>query len=305
MNRIYKHTFYCLIFLIIYSSNTQAQHKDTLNVMTYNIWNGFDWGKDELRKEKVIKWIKSEDTDVLALQELNAYTPEKLSNDARKWGHAYSLLLKKQGYSVGLTSKKPILLKERVREGMWHGMLHCETFGIDFFVVHLSPSVQKFRKKEADLILNKIKSCKNKNYIVLGDFNAHSPFDGDYLKSNKLLLNKYLKGDNNPENKHKNTLNQNYDYSVIASFMSIPTIDVCALFIDSNKRYSFPTPALIGKGKYLKKEEVNDFNERIDYILVSPNLAKSCINTTIHNTKDTHYLSDHFPVSAQFILEKK
>jgi len=291
-----------ILILLLSIGKLKAQN-DTLKVITYNIWNGFEWGKAIDRKANLINWVQSKDPDVLALQELNGYTKEKLEKDALKWGHSYAILLKENGYSVGLTSKSPINLIDKVREGMWHGLLHCKTYGIDFFVVHLSPSDQKFRKKEAIIIKDKIASSNTKNYIVLGDFNAHSPFDGDYLRNNTKLLNKYLKGDNKPENKFKNTLNKNYDYSVISTFISIPTVDVAQIFIDSEKRYSYPTPALIGE--YLNKEQVNNFKERIDYIFVSPNLAKNCINTTIHNNKPTHYLSDHFPMEATFLIQKK
>ena len=291
------------IVILLFSIGKTYAQKDSLKVMTYNIWNGFEWGKAIDRKANLINWVVSKAPDVLALQELNGYTQEKLEEDALKWGHSYALILKENGYSVGLTSKSPIKLKDKVRDGMWHGLLHCSTYGIDFFVVHLSPSDQSFRKKEANIIRDKVVTSKNNNYIVLGDFNAHSPFDGDCLKNNTQLLKKYLDGDNKPRNKFKNTLNNSYDYSVISVFLSIPSIDISQIFIDRKKRYSFPTPALIGK--YLNKEQVNDFNERIDYIFVSPNLAKSCINTVIYNTKPTHYLSDHFPVEAIFLIPKK
>ena len=187
-------TFYLFLVLsILMSQGFNAQNKDTLTVMTYNIWNGFDWGKDLERKAKVINWIKFKNTDVVALQELNVYTPEKLAIDAKKWGHDYSILLKTKGYSVGLTSKKPIVLKERVLKDMWHGMLHCETFGIDFFVVHLSPSDYTSRRREAKIISEKVTHIQNENFIILGDFNALSPFDNIYLSNNDLLLKKIQK----------------------------------------------------------------------------------------------------------------
>ena len=44
--------------------------------MTNNILNGFDFGRDTHRCEPVQKLIKSQQSDVVALQELCAYTPE-------------------------------------------------------------------------------------------------------------------------------------------------------------------------------------------------------------------------------------
>ena len=128
-----------------------------LKVMTYNIWNGFEWGKDSVRREQCITWIKSQEPDVLALQEMCGYTEEKLKEDAKKWGHPYVQLLKTEGYPTALTSKSPIRLKEKIVEPFWHGLLHCESYGIDFYIVHLSPADCNIRLKEARLISERIK----------------------------------------------------------------------------------------------------------------------------------------------------
>ncbi|MEN8228666.1 MAG: endonuclease/exonuclease/phosphatase family protein [Bacteroidota bacterium] len=264
--------------------------------MTYNIWNGFDWDKDTVRKENCIKWINSKGPDVLALQELCGYNEEKLKADAAKWGHPYVKILKSEGYPVGLTSKTPITIKERVIDKLWHGLLHCETYGIDFFVVHLSPADCDFRFKEANMIAEKIKNCKSDKYIILGDFNAHSPFDEELLKQNSSLLKKY--SNKKPESNYSNLRLGEFDYSVVSTFIALPAIDVSLNFIDITDRYTFPTPALIGI--YQTADEVLQNKERIDYILTSPMIAKSCTNVTIYNNGETETLSDHYPVMAEF-----
>ena len=121
-----------LPIVIMGFSPSIAQESNTkLNVMTYNIWNGFDWGKDTKRKQDWIKWIQSKNPDVLALQELCGYDEEQLKADAAKWGHNHVKILKTAGYPVGLTSRKPIQIKKRVIDDLWHGLLHCETYGIE------------------------------------------------------------------------------------------------------------------------------------------------------------------------------
>lgn len=52
-------------------------------VITYNIWNGFDWGKDTVRRANLQLWMQNQMPDVVALQELCNYTPEKLDEDAK------------------------------------------------------------------------------------------------------------------------------------------------------------------------------------------------------------------------------
>ncbi|MGC9355823.1 MAG: sialate O-acetylesterase, partial [Mariniphaga sp.] len=110
---------------LVDDSGRNVSEPDTLRVITYNIWNGFDWGKDTLRRRKLQQWVNTQQPSVVALQELCAYTPKKLQEDAKSWGHAYSVLLK--------------------------------TTGIDFLVVHLHPGTIKRRRKEAEILIDNLK----------------------------------------------------------------------------------------------------------------------------------------------------
>jgi len=289
-----------LLFVFSFTPIISQELQTDLKVMTYNIWNGFDWDKDTIRKENWIKWIREKNPDVLALQELCGYNEKKLKADAEKWGHNYVLILKEDGYPVALSSKKPIKLKKRAIKKLWHGILHCETYGIDFFVVHLSPVDCSFRHKEANIITKMVERSKNAKYIILGDFNAHSPFDEELLKNNKSLIKKYSKKE--PENKYSNLRLGKIDYSVISKFIAIPSIDISLDFVDIADRFTFPTPELIGS--YRKNmDELIQTRERIDYILTSPILSKSCTNVTIFNKGEAETFSDHYPVMAEFNIE--
>ncbi|MGW9686346.1 endonuclease/exonuclease/phosphatase family protein [Flagellimonas sp. 2504JD1-5] len=268
--------------------------------MSYNIWNGFDWGKDNDRREKCVDWIKSKKPDVVALQELCGYTEEMLKEDALKWGHQYVLLLKTAGYPTALTSNRPIQLKERKLNDFWHGVLHCETYGIDFYVVHLSPADAKFRLKEAKMIVRDIQESERDNYVILGDFNANSPFDAYALEKNNGLREKYRP--KSADAKHSNLLNGNFDYSVIGQFLACPAVDLALNKVDLvNKGYTFPSPVLVGKYDH-NDRSIMENRVRIDYILASPRLGATCEGFEIFNQKETHGLSDHYPVMAEFKL---
>jgi len=282
--------------VIILNSFSQENESRTIKIMTYNIWNGFDWGKDTLRKKNLTEWIKKQSPDVLALQELCGYTEEKLKEDALKWGHQYVKILKTNGYPTALTSNQPINIKDRVEKPLWHGLLHCESYGIDFYIVHLSPSDCNFRLKEARFITESINNSNQDAYIILGDFNAHSPFDAHWLEKKSNLRNKLL-GDK--KNKYTNLRNEAFDYSVISEFLACPAVDVCLTRIKHQEAYTFPTPALIGKYNTTAQSVVQD-RQRIDYILASPSLAKRCTKAEIYNQKETHQLSDHYPIIAEF-----
>ena len=75
-------TFLIIILLGLYTQKIYSQNN--LKIITYNIWNGYEWGKDLDRNNKLIAWVTQQDPDIVAWQELCAYTDEKLNSDAKK-----------------------------------------------------------------------------------------------------------------------------------------------------------------------------------------------------------------------------
>jgi len=292
-----------ITFVVICSFQDQMgtpEEPSTLKVISYNIWNGFEWGKDLERREKLIAWINSQNPDVVALQELCGYTKEKLLKDAIRWGHSYAEILKTSGYPVGITSNKPIEVNERILEDMHHGALFCRTWDIDFMVVHLSPFSYEKRRQEAKIVLNrlsKIAEQQNK-YIVLGDFNAVSPFDADLYRSNDVLLNSMQESEGQ-HNHIRNLFHGQLEYGVMSTFLSFPLIDITQKHtIELDQRTSCPTQVFEEKkGKGRPRNSI-----RIDFILTSPFLGASCVNAKVLNRMETFYLSDHYPVMAEFKL---
>ncbi|MCF7568395.1 endonuclease/exonuclease/phosphatase family protein [Sabulilitoribacter arenilitoris] len=296
------YNFIVLIFFIGVFGFSQQDSK-TVKIISYNIWNGYDFGKDEKRRAQVVNWIDSEQPTIVGLQELVNYTPKKLEEDANNWGHLYSVLLKEKGYSVGLTSKSPIEVKETIFEDMHHGALHCKTGGFDVFVIHFSPSSYKKRQQEAEIILKKLKEVvkSNPNYIVMGDFNALSPMDADLYK-NDVLLNR-LRLSNKDKGGAGNLAHNELDYSVISSFMAFPLIDACQKFTNTiNERGSFPG-RILGKVNSESVEELVNRLQRIDYIFLSPLLSKKLSNAQVYNKEPNWYLSDHYPVGVELKMQ--
>jgi endonuclease/exonuclease/phosphatase family metal-dependent hydrolase len=191
-------------------------------------------------KSEVSGWIRQQEPDIVALQELCKYTADKLEEDAGAWGHSHSVLLKTTGYSVGITSRYPIKVKEKLMDRMHHGALHCVVRGIDVFVIHFSPHEITLRRKEAAIILDKLSRVRDRNhsYLVMGE------------------------------------------------------------------RGSFPG-RILGALNNESDEELVSRLERIDFILASPNLSVKCTGTRVCNGPENYYLSDHYPVIAEFDLSEK
>ena len=296
------------VAIFIFSVSALAQEKNTqFKVITYNIWNGYDWGEDEVRRAEVGEWINKQEPSMVALQELCKYTAVKLEEDALSWGHSYSVLLKTTGYSVGLTSKYPIMVKEKILDGMHHGALHCIVKGIDVFVIHFHPGSISFRRDEVAIMLDKFASVRehNQHYMVLGDFNSHSPYDADLYDPNGLLLNRLNERQPDKGIEEGNLSYGDLDYSVMSALLAFPLIDVCRPYTRGiEERGSFPGRVL-GPVNNESDENLVSRLERIDYILASPDLSIKCTGARVCNGKENHYLSDHYPVMAEFDLKKK
>ncbi|WP_158857319.1 endonuclease/exonuclease/phosphatase family protein [Lunatibacter salilacus] len=304
-----KKLFFIPVLFFLFSGQLPAQNQ-ALKVLSYNIWNGFDWGKDSEREKEMVKWLKEQNADVIGFQELNGFTPEKLEQLASQWGHPYTLLLKEEGYPIGITSKTPLEIKSRMLGGFWHGMLHAKTRDIDFVVVHLSPQDWQFRRSEAEIISTYIENVFMKNqqdkFIVMGDFNAHSPFDAGFDITNSETRKENQKADSlrfaEKGNAAFQTLrNGAFDYSVMSRFLSLPLIDVVQLHIEEDQKTSFPTPLVTGG---MSSEQLEKYQQRIDYILVSPYFETLCSHAEIINTGSPDGLSDHYPVVATFQYEE-
>jgi exodeoxyribonuclease-3 len=267
-----------------------------MRVLSYNILEGFQTFPE--RRKPVLAWIASMKPDILALQEINGYTSEMVSREARAWNHPHSVLLKDDGYSTAITSRTPITDEQRVRAGFQHGMLHARTAGIDVFVVHLNPFECEWRLREAMLILSRVGESlrAGRPVLVMGDFNTLSPTDREFYATASDVLDHQLWADR--EKKRSNTRGGQLDFRVLQAFVDAGLIDLVASKTnDTRERLSFPTALIspdIGSEAYQRR------CLRLDYILASPDLAARCREAKVVRDDATAMLSDHYPVIADF-----
>lgn len=289
------HILYTLLLISLFpiTSNGQPARKEKLRVISYNIWNGFE--HDASRRANFIDWIKGQQPDILAITELVGFTEKNLGQLASEYGHKYYAIVKEEGYPVGITSNEPITVVKKQMEGFWHGMLHVKTHGLDMIVTHLSPHDWKFRLKEAQMLTSYIQDNQLDNCMVMGDFNAYSPFDADWVETHAQLIENMQKWDAEQET-YRNMRDGRFDYSVLSKFLSIGLTDICRLYVPADKRTTFPAAFLYGWQH--GDTRLHGIGERLDYILVSPSLVSRCLDARIHNGIDTEGISDHYPVSV-------
>jgi tetratricopeptide (TPR) repeat protein len=266
-----------------------------LRVLSYNLWDGFI-PKPEPRRARWLEWMAEQQSDVAALQELNRYTAERLANEAKSWGHPYSVLLKEDGHPTALTSRTPITEVKRIRDGMHHGLLRGKTRGVYFYVVHFHPSHFERRIEEADLLLREIARLPETEprLILIGDFNGFSPADRAHYDSDPALEPFFAMLDQqNPGARNLNA--GRLDYRGIERILQAGYVDLIAQFRPPNRFIgTFPTE--------LRREENHGTDRRIDFIFVSPNLVSSARSARILRDNTTALLSDHYPLVAEFDL---
>ena len=90
-----------MLFLFILSSVLPniicAEDHSGIRILTYNVWYGFTKKSD--RKSDLLAYVKSLKPDVVALQELNGYTPEKLCKGRKVLGAQVLLITQGRWFS--------------------------------------------------------------------------------------------------------------------------------------------------------------------------------------------------------------
>lgn len=249
---------------------------DSVKILNWNVLYGFNHQKSI---DAGCQWLNEQKPNIVAFQELNGISEVGLGEYAKRWGHPHAVTHKKGGFPVGLTSDKPIKVIERTFEGFHHGFLHCQTYGIHFFVVHFWPG--KF--EEVDRILNRIAPLieRKEKVVILGDFNGCSRKDEAFLISHAKLRKR--------------------DYTFVDKVEANGFIDIVHKH-DPSAKISCPTPITIPRwSKDL--EELKGKQYRIDFVFADQTLAQDSLSGTISLAKELDTISDHYPVIVELKFE--
>ena len=266
-----------------------AEDHSRIRILSYNVWYGFTKKPD--RKSEWLDYVKLLKPDVVALQELNGYTPEQLAVDAKFWGHEYSALLKENGFPTGITSKFPISKLKKVMDGYHHGMLSCEIAGMQIYNIHFHPGHWEIRHREVDLLLKTLQAhAPDERVLLVGDFNTFSKRDEEYYNKTSDIIPFFRRLDIRWSS-NRNLRNDKLDYSHLTKFENGGYQDLIA---KRRKSFlgTFPTK--------LRLDEDNGPSRRLDYFFANKILAERCTSARYLVNEKTDILSDHYPAIAEF-----
>lgn len=272
-----------------------AQEK-TLKLISYNVYWGMKQDSTE-HKSKFSQWIKQQDPDILALQEMNGFTQQELQKFAESYGHPYAFIVREPfadgsiSFPVAITSKYPIVNVQRIVENCVHGVLIAEIDGLHFIVTHFHPFSSQKRISEIDQILATVKSKPSDwEWLFMGDLNSVSPLDKSEYDNN--LLRDFIREDKKKRPYNENLKNDELDYSIQQKILDFGFVDAFKTFHPAFEA-SAPTKMFYDQSKHPL---------RYDYLYVSKNMKDKMVKSELIKDKFTDVYSDHYPV--MLILKK-
>jgi len=277
-------------------SGQKLKSNKTLKLISYNVYWGMKQDSTE-GKSKFVEWIKSQNPDILALQEMNGFTQKALEKLAESYGHSYSYIVREPfddgsiSFPVAITSKYPIVNVRKVVENNIHGFIEAEIEGLHFIITHFHPFSAEKRVSEVGQILATVKSKDpklKKKWFFMGDLNSVSPLDKIEYNNNKLR--DFIREDRKKRPHNENLKNDELDYSIQESILNFGFVDA---FKVRNPQFvaSAPTKMFYDQSK---------FPLRYDYLYVSPNMKKDIVECDIIKDDFTDIYSDHYPVILVF-----
>lgn len=278
--------------LILSTSSSFAALEDAkeLKIISYNAYCGMKLDETET-KEKFIQWAKEQDADIIAWQEMNLFTREKLEKFAAEYGHKYAVLLKESPnddafFPVAITSKYPIVNVNKVVDNLWHGALYADIGKYHFVITHMNPFWTAKRIDEINLIIDSIKYSQDPkgNWIIAGDLNSFSPADKKAYDQSNLLNDIKEKQKKRPI--LENLVDDQLSYTVQQNLLDAGFIDALKL---KNKEFIATAPTKVFYDQ-------SSTPLRYDYIYVSPPLKNKVIDVKVLKDDFTDKYSDHYPV---------
>lgn len=252
-----------------------------VRAITYNVWSGFS---GMATANLAAGWLRAQNPDIVSLQELPGISEDELATLALAWGHPHAM---KNG-GVGITSRYPITDRKIHADGYTRRVVHGRTGGFDVFAFHKVFGDWRDVLADAERIQPIIQAAidAERPVIALGDFNANSRDDRDYLDNQAPLIAALpsfrIDGDR-------------FVYDIMDRFFEAGLVDATTAPAPENSTF----PSLI-RPTHRPEAYRDSVSYRIDYVLVD---AATAGQTAIHYPKDSilQRTSDHLPVIGDIL----
>lgn len=294
MNRTILKFAVATVFICISVANIMAQDK-ILKLISYNVY----WGMKQdttANKSQFAEWIRRQDPDIIALQEMNGFTQQELQKLAESYGHPYAFIVREPfadgsiSFPVAITSKYPIVNVHRVVENCVHGFIVAEIEGFHFVVTHLHPFSSEKRGYEIDQILATVKSKPaDWKWLLMGDLNSVSSLDRVEYDNN--LLRDFIREDRKKRPHNMNLgADDELDYTIQQKILDFGFVDVFKYFHPQFEA-SAPTKLFYDQSKHPL---------RYDYLYAGSNMKDDLVKSEIMKDDFTDVYSDHYPILLLF-----
>jgi len=250
-----------------------------MRIMTYNILDGAQNTIDQ-----VVEVITAISPDILTINEANGFEADnqaKLKMLAQSTSMPYYFLaLCGDGYiyHTAILSRYPILsttVLQPSARAVIVSKVEVNKKIYQIASVHLSPFSEEKRVDEVKRLLTYVQGTKN--VIISGDLNSLSPLD-EYPEDTVSKMNE--------GQLRKFTREGVIQYQVLSSLYSAGFTD-CAKQENGSYETTVPT-----KVDY----DPEHFQNRLDYILLSSDIADDLIAYEVVKNNLTDFASDHYPV---------
>ncbi len=242
---------------------------------------------DPERYRLLVDFLKAQAADVVQLQELTGWDQTGFDRFQQDTGYPYGSLSRAGTiHHMGVLSKLPIDSSEDENQyhphatagaswwqqrAIWHALPRTEIAGITFFNVHLCPQLPEDRQREFVLLR---RLAPNEHVIISGDFNGLCATE----YSHKL----YYQLSNEQHRKFGPAGTGN----VVDALVDLGFVDVFA-----NEPAEFTAPT-----KSNRDLAHGEAPLRLDFCLVSSDLASSIGSHSVIRTPQTDQISDHYPL---------
>lgn len=254
-----------------------------MKVLQYNIWDGC---REPERFDAFDRWMRERRYDVIGFNELKGWSGEELSRLAAEWGCPHSAIHETQAskHYIGVISRHPIRVVDKVEKPFHHGLLHVIAGGVHFCLTHLSPRSSVAREAEARALAERTGRVREP-LLLMGDLNTLSPLDRDIYARTKLL--DVVK--RNDKLFAKFAANDELNYEPMNVLLNSGLADIgCA----ETFRHSVPTRVNLDK--------MHAAPMRIDYMLANRPLLDLKPTAVILQDGELDYLSDHYPIECRW-----